>query len=356
VPPFEREHDELRQVVRALLHKDASNEANRAAIGSHRGYDPNLWQRMCGELELTGLAVDTRFGGAGYGLVELAVVAEELGRAVTSTPFLASALTALALSRAQCEEFVDLTSRLVRGELIGTLIFLPAGRCFSHDRPQVFPRVPHGDSADVLLCFHRESVWMIDLNSAGVTRTGLASLDLTRRYARLEIEPKTSVPVAVRDPAAFTRQVAAIVDLILAAEHVGGAGRCLEIAVEHACNRVQFGVAIGTFQAVKHMCSEMLVELELARCSEHHALELASSRSASHELLQAVDVAVTATASAYRMISAQTIQVLGGIGFTWEHEAHLHHRRALAAPHLMATGSQRIDRLATCAGLPNGDW
>lgn len=343
---YRDEHDAMRAAVRGLLERAADSAAVRRTIESG-GYDGPLWKRMSDELGLPGLAVPEELGGSGFGIVETAVALEEVGRAILPSPLWATTVAALALVDAGGPR--DLVEPLASGQRTAA-VHLGDGWTAEGDR--VTGRIGHvadGVDADQLVLVGDHHGAVVDLHGPGVRRTALETMDLTRPQARIELD---DAPTRVFDtPTGWATRTTALAAALLAAEQVGGADRVLELSTTYASERVQFGRPVGSFQTVKHQLADMLVDLELARATEQYAVELAAAPSTDLDTLDvAARTAHRSCSGAFRAISAEAIRVHGGIGFTWEHDAHLYFRRARASAVLLdRAGDDR--RLAAAAGL-----
>jgi alkylation response protein AidB-like acyl-CoA dehydrogenase len=363
---FTPEHEALRGATRDLLARHGPEQAVRAAMEADSGYDPVLWRRMA-DVGLQGLAVPETFGGAGGGIVELAVVMEEMGRALYCGPFLSSAVIA-ATTLAAVDDPVarKYLPDICGGSLLATVadVGLLAGDEQSRtvaangDRTaRLDGRVGYvldGHVADLFVVTAldegRPGLYLADARSAGVTATLLPTMDLTRKMAAIEFSgaeaQRLGTPGDVGPVLARVRHLAAIA---LAAEQVGGAQRMMELAVAYAKTRVQFGRTIGSFQAVKHRCAEMAVDVEAARSAAYHAIATAADEPGGNALAIAVSIAHSYCSEAFTRVAADCIQVHGGIGFTWEHPAHLYYRRAKSSELLF--GSPAAHRRALAALL-----
>jgi len=367
---FTEEQEELRASVRRFLTDKADSEAVRRWAESDEGYDAALWQQMAGQLGLQGLAVPEEFGGAGYGLVELGIVLEEMGRTLLPGPFFGSVLLAgQALLHAGDEEY---RARWLPGIAEGTLtatvaiseeqggsalesIATTATRAdagWSLSGTKMF--VVDGASADLVLVVARADdglgLFAVEGNAAGVTRTRLDALDMTRRLGRVELADAPAQRISGDGDA--TELVQRVLDLAvvgLAHEQVGGAAKCLETAVEYAKIRVQFDRPIGSFQAIKHKCADLLLRVESARSAAYSAAWAAA------EDLDGLPVAAALAGSycseAYTHAAKENIQIHGGIGYTWEHDAHLYLKRAKSSELLFGTPGRHRARLADLVGI-----
>ena len=366
---FSAEQRELGGVVRSFLARQWPETEVRRLLDDPVGFDPATWRRLATELGLQGLAVPERFGGSGFGPIELGVVFEELGRALAGGPFLASvglATTALLASGddGACEQYLP---GLAAGEQVATLA-LPEDDG-SWDVGDVATRahqvadgweltgvknyVLDGCSADLLLVVARSSdgvgLFAVDAAAAGGTleRTPLPTFDPTRRQARVELRATPARRVGAGTAA--VEQALRTGAVLLAAEQVGLAAWALDTAVAYAGIREQFGRPIGSFQAIKHKCADMLLRLEGARSASAFALWAAAERP--EELPQAAAIAKSYCSEAASFCAGQCLQVHGGIGFTWEHPTHLYLKRAKSAESLLGSPARHRAELARLAGF-----
>jgi alkylation response protein AidB-like acyl-CoA dehydrogenase len=350
VTVYAPEHDELRAAVRGLLESSADSAAVRATIAAG-GYDERLWRRMSDELGLVGLGVPEARGGSGFGIVELAVVLEEIGRANLPSPFLGTVLAALALEEAGAG--ADLLPALAAGRGTATVSLTGGTAPWRFADGRVTGDLAHvvdGTDARHLVLVGTGTGAVVDLGGPGVARTPLETMDLTRGQARVVLDDAPARELVV--PAGWAGRMGALAAVLVACEQIGGAGRVLEMSTAHAGVRVQFGRPIGSFQAVKHLLADMLVECELARTVQQHAVGLAAAPDADPVALDAAArTARLACSRAFRQLSGDAIRVHGGIGYTWEHDAHLFFRRARASAVLFGGTATDADRLATHAGL-----
>ena len=367
---FTAEHDALRAATRDMLRRHAPEPAVRAAMQTEDGYDPALWHRMAEEMGLPGLIVPEALGGSGADFVDLGVVMEELGRALYCGPFLSSAvLAATALTAAD-----DATAartylpQLSAGSLLATVADdgLLGGRDLP--RPAATPDggtvritgraafVLDGHVADIMVASARHGdetgLYLVDARAAGVTATPLPTMDLTRKIAAVEFRGAPARRLG--QPGNACRVLTRVGDLAaiaLAAEQVGSAQQVLDITVEYARTRTQFGRTIGSFQAVKHRCADMSVDVESARSAAYNGIWTAATEPDDAQLGIAASIAHCYCSEAFTRAAAGCIQVHGGIGFTWEHSAHLYYRRAKSTELLFGHPAQHRRRLATLLGL-----
>ena len=369
----------IRDAARSFLAEHANPARLRAALALPGGYDPKLWQQMAGELGWAGLAVPERFGGAGLGWVELCILAEEQGRQLVASPFfstvaLAGSLVGAAGSEAQCK---DILGRIAAGStqiscaltgpdghagVDGVTVELRAGNGGNFVLEGTSDFVIHADSAELLLVLARTpgsrgasglSVAVIPARAKGVTISPHVMLDLTRPMSRVGFAAVAVASDALLGPPGAAR--AAIekalqrAQVALAAEALGGAERVLEMTVEYVKQREQFGRPVGSFQAVKHRLADMMVQVEAARSASWYAACVADEQEA--ELPEAAAIAKSYCCDAFYECAASAIQLHGGIGFTWEHDAHLYFKRARATTTLLGSPAWQREQLARVLGL-----
>ncbi|MET8167276.1 acyl-CoA dehydrogenase family protein [Streptomyces sp. NPDC005329] len=370
---FSDEQEELGRTVRAFLARTSPETEVRRLMETPEGFDPALWRRMGTELGLQGLAVPEEYGGAGYGPVEVGVVMEEMGRALACAPFLSSAVlaTTTLLRCADEDARKRLLPGLACGELVGTLALTEdcarwdtvGVRLTARESDGSWLLTGHktfvldGACADVVLTVARAGddigVFQVAGDARGLTRTPLPTMDPTRRQARLDYH---DVPATrLRTHGDGWDLVAEVLDraaVALAAEQVGLASRALDMAVGYAKVRHQFGRPIGSFQAVKHLLADVLLEVESARAAAHYALLAAESEGP--ELPAVASLAKAFCSEAALLATEANIQVHGGIGFTWEHPAHLFLKRAKTSQLLFGDPAYHRELLARRIGMDTG--
>ena len=367
---FTPEHDALRAAARELLQRHAPEPAVRDTMQTEDGYDPALWRRMAEEIGLQGLIVPEGLGGSGADFIDLGVVMEELGRALYCGPFLSSAVLAATALTAAGDETAARTylPALCAGSLLATVADdrLLGGRGLP--RPAATPDagtvrisgragfVLDGHIADIIVVSARHGdetgLYLVDTRAAGITATPLPTMDLTRKIAAVEFRdpPAQRLGEPGNAHCVLTR-VGDLAAIALAAEQAGSAQQVLDITVEYARTRTQFGRTIGSFQAVKHRCADMSVDVESARSAAYNGIWTAASEPDDTQLGIAASIAHCYCSEAFTRAAATCIQVHGGIGFTWEHSAHLYYRRAKSAELLFGHPAQHRRRLATLLGL-----
>jgi alkylation response protein AidB-like acyl-CoA dehydrogenase len=375
---FTEEQQQLRAGARRFLAAASPPSRVRAAMATERGYDRELWERIAGELGWPALAIPEAYGGIGAGHVELVAVMEEVGRALLCAPLFSTVcLGAGALLVAG-----DVAHRqrwlpgIAEGETLATLAHTEAsGRCDAAGITATARRdggdyllsgakrfVVDGHVADLIVVAVRApetagaegvSLFAVPATAPGVTRRLLPTMDATRKLAEIRLDD-VRVPASDRlgDEGAGWPALERILDLAgvaLAAEQVGGAEACLDMAVDYANTRTQFGRAIGSFQAIKHKCADMLVHVESARSACCGAGCAAAEDDP--ELAALAPMAKAYCSDAYFACAAENIQIHGGIGFTWEHDAHLYFKRARSSEALLGDPAYHRERLAQRIGL-----
>ncbi|MFE3546805.1 acyl-CoA dehydrogenase family protein [Nocardia sp. NPDC059177] len=340
---------EFRDSVRALLDKHANSAALRAAMDTELGYDPKLWSMLCEQVGVAALAIPEEWGGAGAGLVESLLVVGELGRVLGSVPMLGSAVLGVqAILLAGDEQAcARLLPDLADGSRTAALCWADAD---GWDSPGVTAGdgtltgtahyVLHGAQADLLLVLTDAGLFETTAEAAGVTVTPTPALDPTRKLATITFADTPASRIGTGDPAALRTRLREIAWAALAAEQVGAARRCLEMTVEYTASRVQFGRAIGSFQALKHRMADMYVLVESAESTALAAAQAVAENSAS--AAEDAWVARRHCTEAFATVAAETIQLHGGIAITWEHDAHLYFKRAHATGELFGTGRRPV--------------
>lgn len=357
----------LKRVVREFLARECPPSHVRAMAATETGFSLDLWRKIA-DLGWTGLAVPERFGGQGSGLVDLAVLFEEIGRVLFPSPLFATlALGAVPIASAAGTEALRerCLPAVVRGELhLTTALFEPESGCdlealattarkapggYALSGVKAF--VPDAAAADAILVLARKesgerAFFFVERASPGVTVEPIATLDWGRQFlVRLD-----DVQIAAADeiPGLFPERVFDCATAVLCAEMVGAAERTMEMAVDWAKTRIQFGRPIGSFQAVSHKCADMLVAVESGRSLTYYAcLALDEGRSDSRA---AVSAAKAYLSDACPRIAESCLQIHGGMGYTWEHDAHLYLRRARAAEVRFGDGEFHRERTLAAIG------
>ncbi len=339
----------------------------RRLMETDTAHDAALWQKMA-QQGWTGILFAEEYGGLGLGLVEMAVALEEMGRALVPGPYFSTVLLAGAAidaagNPAQRHRYL---SRIAMGEAHATLAVLEADASWEPEAVKLEARptlagfaltgrkmfVPDAAAADFLVCAARRGgdlgLFIVPRGAPGLAVSPLPALDETRKLYQIVFE---EVPVAEEDFLAIgdsareaLERALAVATVALVAEMVGGMQRVMEIAVEYAKARKQFGKPIGQFQAVQHMCADMLLLTESSRSAAYYAAWSLQERAP--EAAAAVSIAKAYASDAYREVGNRAIQVHGGMGFTWENNVHLYYKRAKASELMFGDAAYHRERLA----------
>jgi alkylation response protein AidB-like acyl-CoA dehydrogenase len=353
----------LRDAVRALLAKHSPAAAVRVALESADGYDHELWARLCTEIGVAGLAIPERYGGLGAGPLETHIVLDELGRALTPSPMLGCAVLAVQAlvnsgGEAACRRLLP---AIAAGDHIAAVAWTrPTGRWDPEEVALLATGadatgtcrlsgeahyVLDGHLADTLLVGARGltgvGLYEVDARSTGVTRRAVGTMDLTRRLAVVVLDGVTGHRLGTGNPLASIRDIACVA---LSAEQVGATDRALELTVEYARTRVQFGRPIGAFQALQHRLADLHVLAASARSASYAAATAISTGAPDAGRLAAV--AKVTCSEAFERVAGEMIQIHGGIGITWEHDAHLYFKHAHSTAHLFGHPREHVRRLA----------
>ncbi len=355
----DREVEELRSYLRTFLDKEASETRLRRLIEEAIGYDTELWAHAAG-LGLQAMAVPERFGGGGLSLPALGMVFEELGRTLACAPFLPTlGLAVPALVCAAPDVAQGWLREIAEGSASATLVW--GGPRPSETALRVTGGALSGEVAlaldaaevDYVLVAAREpdgavGLFVVRRDAPGYAVTALVALDTTRRLSSLSLANVPAEQLGA-DVGGRLDEAVDLAALLLAAEQLGGAGRVLESAVDYAKTRVQFGRRIGSFQAIKHRCADMLMDVELSRSLVYNALaEVELDRS---QLPLQSSLARGYVSEAYVRAAAANLQIHGGIGFTWEHSAHLYLKRAKSSQLLLGRPEAARRRAAELLGI-----
>ncbi|MGL3821428.1 acyl-CoA dehydrogenase family protein [Sphingopyxis sp. R3-92] len=346
---FTDEQAMIAETVKAFFAENATSERTRAAMAA-TGVDEALWQAFTAELGLGGVAIPETEGGVGLGMIELAILAEEAGRHVAALPLLASiglAIPAI-LAGGSTEQKARLLPRLAAGELVASFAeAMPDTTASDGALTGAALYVPHGARADLFVVAAGDGMFLVERDAPGIAIAPLTSMDQTRPYAQLDFGAVTAE--ALTDPAAALAAVHATGAIAIAADALGGAQACLDRTVAYAKERVQFGRAIGSFQAVKHRLADMMVAVEQARSAVYWAA--CAIDEGSDEAAFGVHAAKAFACDTYTHCAGEMIQLHGGIGFTWEHDAHLYFKRARSNANLLGTPDWHREQIAALAGL-----
>ncbi len=367
---FTEEQEELRKTVKAFLDSKSPESAVRELMETEQGYDTAVWSQMAEQMGLQGLHIPEEYGGSGYSFIELGIVLEEMGRSLLCAPFFSTVVLAAntLLQSGDDSAKKDYLPGIASGETIATVAFTePSGKWDEsgitleataagdgHTLSGTKSFVLDGHVANLVIVAARTgkgvSLFAVDGDASGLTRTPLSTMDQTRKQAKLEFAD-TPARLIGTDGAGWD-VLSKVLDLVavgLAAEQVGGAQKVLDMAVEYAKVRVQFGRPIGSFQAIKHKCADMLLEVESAKSAAYYGMWCASEMN--DELPSVASLAKAYCSEAYFHAAAENIQIHGGIGFTWEHPAHLYFKRAKSSELLFGDPTYHRELLAQRIGI-----
>lgn len=358
----EEDLEQFRDSVRGALATVAGSAQVRASMATERGFTDDTWHLLAGQLGLAGLMLPERVGGAGMGAAELAVAMEECGATLVCAPLFATAGLAVPLLLALDDRaaLARYGPRLADGSLTATVALAEQGAQWDAEAVRTNARqvdggwqlggikhhVVDGATAQLLLVVARVhdglGVFAVERGAPGLHAESLVTLDQTRKMARLELADTPAQLVGAIDARTALAAATDVARALLAAEQTGVAQRSLDMVVEYAKTRIQFARPIGSFQVIKQRLADALIQVESARSAVYVA-----NRSAADELARNSRVAAIMAAEASTWITAQAIQLHGGIGFTWEHDAHLYFKRARASAALLGQVGEHVAALGT---------
>jgi alkylation response protein AidB-like acyl-CoA dehydrogenase len=366
---FSEEQEELRKSVRKFLEEKSPVTEVRRLMETTEGYDAAVWKQMGEQLGLQGLALPEAFGGSGYSYVELGIVLEEMGRALLCAPFFSTVALAGNLLLASGDDAAKAKHLpgIAAGETIATVAFTEANGRWDEagiaatatndggwkvTGEKMF--VLDGHTAGLLLVAAKTakgtSILAVDAGAAGVTREALPTMDQTRKQAKVTFAAAPAELIGEEGKGwSYLSKMLDLAAVALSAEQVGGAQKVLEMSVQYAKDRVQFGRPIGSFQAIKHKCADMLLETESAKSASYYAWWAAAEDN--DELPVVASLAKAYCSEAYFHATAENIQIHGGIGFTWEHDAHLYFKRAKSSELLFGDPTYHREQLAQRIGI-----
>ena len=358
---FTEEQQQLRTAVRKFCADNFDEQTVRRLMESDPVFDAKVWSRLGSELGVLGLSVPETDGGVGGSLVDQAVAVEEFGASLACGPLFGTVFLAIpALVACPASPARDgLLAELVEGTKTAAVAVADKAGAFDPSSVTVAAtddaltgtvhRVVDGSAADEILVAAYGSagisLYAVDAAAPGVTRTPLVTMDLTRPQAVIEFAGAPARLLAgPQEAERVITHALQVGSALLAVEQVGAAQHLLDLSVDYAKSRLQFGRQIGSFQAIKHKLADMLVDLEHARSTAYHAVWALSD--ASDDPALAASIAQATASAAFSRIAADTIQVHGGIGFTWEHQAHLYFKRAATDAALLGTAEEHRSRVA----------
>ena len=363
----------LQSVLREFLTDRSPEAAVRAQLEDAAGYDRDLWDLMAGQLGVCGMAVPEEYGGAGFSFFELGLVLEELGRSLTVSPFFASCVMAAQLLLAVDDESArkDYLPGIAAGSLIASVALAEDSGSWrpedvttrAEERDGAWRLTGHksyvldGAVAGLLLVIARTddgpAIFAVDTTpdgAEGLVLEPLPTMDQTRKQARVTFDGTSARLLGT--VAGAQAALATMLDrsaIALAADALGGTGKVLEMSVEYAKIREQFGRPIGSFQAIKHKCASMLVDLESSRSAVYYALWAVSAGEPDERTV--APLAKAYCVDTYLHAAGENIQIHGGIGFTWEHPAHLYLKRAKSSQVLLGDSDFHRQQLADRIGI-----
>ncbi|GAY18770.1 acyl-CoA dehydrogenase family protein [Mycobacterium sp. shizuoka-1] len=336
------EQQALAEATGDLVSKRSPEADVRRLMATDTGYDPAVWAELAA-MGLLGLAIPETFGGSGAGAVEVGLVMEAMGGALLCAPYLSTAVlsTQLLMALGDAKEQADVLPRIAAGDLITTVAFAEPGSARPPLAPQTVARpagfewrlsgtktyVLDATTAQRIYVLAGTAVFAVEPDAPGLQVSALATVDQTRKQGRVVLDDTPARLVGTLENGAEALERAldhAAVALL--GEQAGGAMHAMRMAADYAKTRFQFGRAIGSFQAIKHMCADMLLEAESALSAARHVAAAFDADDPGRHLDLAAAQAFCS--EAFVTVAADTIQVHGGIGFTWEHPAHLYLRRA----------------------------
>lgn len=365
---FTDEQHQYRDIVARFCRDKSPSSRVRAQMTSDAGFDRELWKQLCGELGMSGVHVPEALGGQGYGAVELGIAMEEMGRVMFCGPYFSSSVLATyaLLNGATPRQQADWLPQLCAGSVIATLALAEPGGSWDPGAVTataverngqwwidgVKSYVLDGHVADLFIVAARApgstgleglSLFAVPATASGLSVKALKTLDATRRLSWVQLRGVQASLLGAADAAAaglLRTQDQAVV--ALSAEMVGGAQALLDSAVAYAKLRVQFGRVIGSFQAIKHKCADMLLDVEFARSAAYRAAELVANDS--EELREAACIAKALASDAFMQAATDTLQIHGGIGFTWDNDTQLYYKRARGSGALLGSAAEHRDR------------
>ncbi len=362
---FTPEQEQFRDAVRRFLRDRSPPAEVRRLMDDELGHDPGVWRQLCQELGLGALHVPEDRGGQGFSVTELGIAFEEMGRALLCAPYLSSVLATTAVAEACApEEAERIVSGIATGEQLAALALTEAngrwdagGIELVADEGRLSGSKTHvidGHVADLLIVAARASgstgeeglsLHLAAADAPGVTRHPLTALDPTRKLARIDFANVEARCISSAAAPALRRTLETAC-IAVACELAGVAEALLESAVDYAKLRMQFGRAVGSFQAIKHKCADLLLEVELAKSAARYAAEAATD--GDPDLPALASLAKAACSDAAMRAARECIQIHGGIGFTWDNDTHLWFKRAKSAEVLFGTPAWHRERLMRC--------
>ncbi len=345
----------IREAAQSYLADASDSAAVRKAIDSEQGFDSSVWQTISGELGWCGVAIDEAYGGLGLSVTELAYIQEQAGYRLLCSPFFSTVCMAANLLQAVGHDQVkaEYLPQIAAGDLCATVPISSAADAWQSTEISAkekngewllsgkLDRVPDAGAADLLFVFANteagSGLFAVSTAAQGIKTTALETWDATRRFACVEL---SNTPAAMRcdEPSAIDQgrqQAAAVARLLIAAEQLGAAQRCLDLTVEYTAERKQFGRVIAGFQAVKHRCAQMMVQVEALRSAVYGAAAVVTDNGDVETVSMECAMAKALASDTLFFCAGEAIQLHGGVGFTWEYDPQLYFKRAQASKHWM---------------------
>ena len=367
---FTEEQEDFRAVLRKFLAARSSEPDVRRTMETAEGVDRQVWRELADDVGVVGMLVPEEFGGLGLGYLEMGIALEEFGGTLACIPFLSSAVLAsqAILMAGDTHTQAHWLPQIAAGSTIATVALSQGSRDWN-------PRINtcrasgaggwtlSGTKTYVLNAMVSDlfvvsaeldgdvGLFLIESDMPGLTITATSTMDLTRRFAELTLVDTPAILLGRRAEDDLER-LHSLALTALAAEQIGGAQQCLDQAVGYACTRFQFGRAIGSFQAIKHKCADNLINIEAARAAVGFALWSAGNET-DEEFALAARMAKAVASDAYLQVASDNIQVHGGIGFTWEHSAHLYLKRAKSSELWLGEAAVQRDWIGRRFERPN---
>jgi alkylation response protein AidB-like acyl-CoA dehydrogenase len=375
---FNEEQEELRSTAYDFLAENSGSEQIRRAMESELGYEPQLWKQIGADLGWPSVIIPDEYGGLGLSYVELVALMEVMGGALLCAPFFSSVClggNALLVAGTEAQKKEHLPG-IAEGETRATLAFTEASGQWGASGIETVARkrgsdfvlsgkksfVLDGHCADLLVVAARRegttgeagiSLFVVPTTARGIERRALPTMDQTRRLSEIELRdvvlPSSALMGEEGEGWGALSKTLDLAAVALSAEQVGGAQKCLDMSVEYAKERIQFGRPIGSFQAIKHMCADMMVQVESARSAAYYAGCVAVEDS--DELPVVASLAKACCSDAYFHCASESIQIHGGVGFTWEYDVHLYFKRAKSTESFLGDAAYHRELVAQRIGL-----
>jgi alkylation response protein AidB-like acyl-CoA dehydrogenase len=370
---FTSDQEQFRDSIRRFLKDKMPTTEVRRLMATDRGFDDDLWQQASQQLALTGIHLSEDLGGAGFGPIELAIACEEMGRSLFCGPYFSSAVLStyallLAASKDQQEQWLP---SIASGDVRAALAITETATMWNSSDIQTIAStggdgqalltgtkqfVIDGQTADLLVVAAKSpsgvGLYLVESNAPGLSIDPLNTMDPTRKMASLSMAEVPATELSRSNESLLPTLLNAAC-ILLANEMVGGAQQLLQSAVEYTQLRYQFGRSIASFQAIKHRLADLLLDVELAKSAAYQAAQTLAdcgdlrqlSGAQQCRLTEHASLAKAAVSETYLQVALETIQLHGGIGFTWENDTHLWFKRAKTSEVLFGTPAQHRERM-----------